>query len=90
MTITYFLSFHADHKPGVTVSGADQARFTRIVKATPGLAKALLFTPASAHDPYLHDGPPPMLATQLYFPNDPGNCTRAASPTRGDSPKFAS
>lgn len=68
MTISYFLTFHADHKPGATVSGADQARFARIVKATPGLAKALLYTPASAHDPYLHDGPPPMLATQLYLP----------------------
>lgn len=33
----------------------------------PGLARALVHRPASAHDPYLHDGAPPSLALQLYF-----------------------
>jgi uncharacterized protein (TIGR02118 family) len=33
----------------------------------PGLSRGLVFTPASAHDPYLDDGPPPALVLQLYF-----------------------
>ncbi|MBI1775648.1 MAG: hypothetical protein HYR63_09890 [Proteobacteria bacterium] len=31
------------------------------------MRKALIFTPERAHDPYLDDGPPPLLALQLYF-----------------------
>jgi len=68
MLFTWFVTFHADHKPGAAASEADRARFAQTVAATPQLAKALLYTPAQAHDPYLHDGPPPMLAAQLYFP----------------------
>ncbi len=38
-----------------------------LLAAIPGLARALVHRPASAHDPYLHDGAPPSLALQLYF-----------------------
>src|SRR5215468_5597191 len=69
MTISYFLTFHDAQHPDARVSGADKAAVTEIVAATPGLARALIFTPEVTHDPYLHDGPPPLLALQLYFPD---------------------
>jgi uncharacterized protein (TIGR02118 family) len=69
MTICYFLTFHAPEHPDARVSDADKAAVTDIVKTTPGLARALVFTPEVTHDPYLHDGAPPLLALQLYFPD---------------------
>lgn len=66
--ISYFLTFHDHRHPEARVSAADKAAVIDIVRATPGLARALVFMPAVAHDPYLHDGPPPLLALQLYFP----------------------
>ena len=38
-----------------------------IVRATPGLTAARLYTPERAHDPYLDDGAPPPLVLQLYL-----------------------
>jgi len=63
MTITWFAIFRAD----AAVSSADHARVLDIVRTTPGLVQGRVFTPESAHDPYLNDGPPPPLALQLYF-----------------------
>jgi hypothetical protein len=65
--ICLFLTFHDPHHPAARASDADKRAITDIVRATPGLAKALLFTPEQTHDPYLHDGHPPLLALQLYF-----------------------
>ena len=39
----------------------------RLAAAAPGLAAALLHTPARASDPYLHDGTPPPIALELDF-----------------------
>lgn len=65
MTVTYFASFrHAD-----VVSAEDLSWLERLVAATPGLARGLIYTPAQTHDPYLDDGRPPALALQLYFPD---------------------
>ena len=35
--------------------------------AVPRVERALVYTPSSASDPYLHDGAPPPLVVQLYF-----------------------
>jgi hypothetical protein len=42
-------------------------RLNRFLAPTPGLHKGLIFTPSSTSDPYLNDGPPPVLGLQLYF-----------------------
>jgi len=67
MTISFFLTFEQPGKRDARISDAEQARFAAIVKATPNLLKALIFTPEGTKDPYLDDGPPPLLAAQLYF-----------------------
>lgn len=67
--IAYFLTFRHRADPAARLGAAEQARFAEIVRATPGLSKALIFTPARAHDPYLKDEPPPFFAAQLYFPS---------------------
>jgi uncharacterized protein (TIGR02118 family) len=43
-----------------------------IIAQTPDVSDVLLHTPAQAHDPYLHDGAPPVLAMQLIFPTIAG------------------
>ena len=59
MTVCWFASFrHAS---------PDLAWLSDVIAATPGLQQGLIFTPSSASDPYLDDGPPPQLALQLYF-----------------------
>ncbi|HEV2301806.1 MAG TPA: EthD family reductase [Stellaceae bacterium] len=65
--ISFFLSFERPGEPQARVGEAELSRFAAILKRAPGLEKALLFTPERAHDPYLDDGPPPILAAQLYF-----------------------
>lgn len=47
--------------------GPTPATLDPLLAEIPGLARALVHRPASAHDPYLHDGAPPSLALQLYF-----------------------
>ena len=64
--IAYFLTFRHRTDPGARVNAAEATCFAEIVRATPKLEKALLFTPASAHDPYLKDEVP-LFAAQLYF-----------------------
>jgi len=65
--IAYFLAFRHRGNPGARVNAAEATCFAEIARATPKLRKALLFTPAHAHDPYLKDEPPPLFAAQLYF-----------------------
>ena len=65
MTRAWFATFR-----GGAVSAADVAWLERSLAAVPGLTRGLIFTPAAAHDPYLHDGEPPTLALELYFADD--------------------
>lgn len=66
MRFCLFLTFrHDDAQARLPQPELDALRAA--LSATPGLAEALLHQPASAHDPYLHDGAPPLLALQLYF-----------------------
>ncbi len=50
------------------VSAAELDRLTRLLQATPGLARGLVFTPERTRDPYADDGASPPLALELYFP----------------------
>jgi uncharacterized protein (TIGR02118 family) len=62
----HFLTFiHSDAK--ARLSSEDRERVATLIRRTPGLARAQLFTPAAARDRYIDDGPPPMLMLQLYF-----------------------
>lgn len=62
--ISFFLSFDG---PQTRIGEAELWRFANLLGSLPRLEKALLFTPERARDPYLDDGPPPLLAAQLYF-----------------------
>jgi hypothetical protein len=46
---------------------AEPEALANVLVATPALRQGLVLTPASTHDPYLDDGPPPRLVLQLYF-----------------------
>lgn len=60
-----FLTFrHAD--AAVAVSPEDRRAIADILRAVPGIERALLLTPAVASDRYYDDGPAPMLAMQVY------------------------
>ncbi len=52
---------------GAVVSEPELAWLAATIAAVPGVTEALLFTPATTHDPYLNDGAPPALALQVYF-----------------------
>jgi len=52
---------------GAAPSAAESARLHGLIRATPGLLRALVHSPASTTDPYVKDGPPPSLVLQLYF-----------------------
>ena len=67
MSISYFLFYDHGGRADLACSAGDKTRFIEIVRATPGLRKALIYTPEVAADPYLDDGPPPPLAAQLDF-----------------------
>jgi uncharacterized protein (TIGR02118 family) len=64
VTVCWFALFR---QPGQMVSAAEYERLTALLAGTPRLAKGLIFTPESTHDPYLNDGVPPTLGLQLYF-----------------------
>jgi len=66
MNFAFFLTFH-DAAKRARLSDADRQKVTSLVKATPGLARGLLFLPARTHDPYADDGASPALALELYF-----------------------
>lgn len=63
--ISFFLTFHRPEE--ARLGEAELARVAAIAGSLPGLEKSLVFTPQRAHDPYLDDGPPPILGLQLYF-----------------------
>jgi hypothetical protein len=58
-----FKSADADARLGA----AEIAEVDAAISGKPGVTAALRHTPASAHDPFLNDGPSPLLALQLYF-----------------------
>src|SRR5262245_13741932 len=64
MSTCLFLSFwtHTD-----APIDAELATLDAVLRATPGLDRALVHTAASASDPYLKDEGPPQLVIQLYF-----------------------
>ena len=64
--IAYFVSFTL---AGARLAEADRAGLVQVLRQTPGLARALVFTPDVAHDPYLDDGPCPALMLECYFPD---------------------
>jgi hypothetical protein len=61
--ISWFAMFRS---PDAVDAGELQATGSWLAE-TPGLAKALIYTPSATHDPYLNDGAPPALGLQLYF-----------------------
>ena len=67
MSFCLFIVFRDRAKPAARISAAEHACLTAVLRGVPGLARALVHTPAHAHDPLLDDGAPPQLALQLYF-----------------------
>lgn len=65
MSMCLFLTLRC--RPGSTVSVAEIAGVEDALGTIPRLLRALVHTPARAHDPFLDDGPPPSLVLQLYF-----------------------
>jgi len=63
MTISWFAMFRGDRD----VSSHELERLTELIARTPGLANGLIYTPSTTSDPYLNDGPPPVLGLQLNF-----------------------
>lgn len=49
------------------LSATERKRIAGRLRATAGIETALIFTPEATNDPYLDDGPPPLLAMQVYF-----------------------
>ncbi len=65
MTIAYFVFFHGD--PGARIGESDRIGISDILRGTPRLLKAHLFTPTAVDGPFSNDGHPPQFALQLYF-----------------------
>jgi hypothetical protein len=63
----WFLIFEARGGAAAPLGAAQMARLVEHVRATPGLARGLVFTPEKTHDPYADDGPAPILGLELYF-----------------------
>lgn len=64
MTVCWFALFH---QVAGRLSDQELAWLDRFIAATPDLRQGLIYTPSTTNDPYLDDGPPPVLALQLYF-----------------------
>lgn len=62
----YFLDF-VDPDPAARLASDDSDKTAALLRSIPEIARAHIFTPASARDRYIDDGPPPMMAIQLYF-----------------------
>jgi len=75
MRLCWFANFR-----GAPVGHATQDTLARLLRATPGAGEVLIHIPASTHDPYLNDGPPPCLALQVYF-DDIAALEAAAGPS---------
>jgi hypothetical protein len=64
MNTCLFLSFRS---AASTLPAAELDKLDGVLRATPKLQKALVHTSSSAEDPYVKDGPSPLLVLQLYF-----------------------
>lgn len=62
-----FVVFRDPARPEAKISQGEHDRLDAVLRGIPGLVRALVHTPAQAHDPLLDDGAPPQLALQLYF-----------------------
>jgi len=71
VTISYFVFFQNGGQPSAHVGDPDRREIAFILRRTPHLLKAHLFTPASVSGPFTEDGHPPQLALQLYFADLP-------------------
>ncbi len=67
MSFCLFLEFGGGAAPAAPIAADDDAKLLALLRTLGGLGRAHVYTPASAHDPFLHDGAPPRLALQLYF-----------------------
>jgi hypothetical protein len=67
MNFCLFAVFHDRARPGTRLTSEEHSRLDAALRTVPRLARALVHTPAHAHDPLLDDGAPPQLALQLYF-----------------------
>lgn len=67
MRFSWFAIFRDDANPRVRISDADRAAVRALVAATPGAARATVYTPETAKDHYVDDGPSPQLAIQIDF-----------------------
>jgi uncharacterized protein (TIGR02118 family) len=63
MIISWFAMFRSEKNASLDAL----RRLEKIIAGATGLAKALIYTPSSTSDPYLNDGPPPVLGLQLDF-----------------------
>jgi hypothetical protein len=67
VTISYFVFFEDKEHPAERISEGDRRGICQIIKRTPGLLKAHLYTPAIVDGPFRDDGPAPQFALQLCF-----------------------
>lgn len=67
MTLCWFAIFEDADPAGGVLGDADMAALQAFLRDTPGLSRAMVHVPASAHDPMLHDGAPPALVLQAWF-----------------------
>ncbi len=69
MSICWFLTCTDPVSEGTAkpVTTAERNALQRLLAQTPGLSEMRLHTPASAEDPMLDDGAPPVLTVQLFF-----------------------
>jgi uncharacterized protein (TIGR02118 family) len=63
---SHFVTF-IDPDPRAQLSEDDRAAVSQLILRIPGLARAHLLSPTIARDPYIDDGPAPLLTIQLYF-----------------------
>ena len=67
MPIAYFVYFQNSEDPQARVSDPDYQSISEIVRRTPRMLRAHLFTPEVVGGPFKDDGYPPQFALQLYF-----------------------
>jgi hypothetical protein len=67
MSFCLFISFGSGSDAAARISADDHARLLDLLRASRGFKRIHVYTPASAHDPFLNDGAPPRLVLQLYF-----------------------
>lgn len=67
--LSLFLIFRNEAAPDAVLSPTDREGVIAVVRGTPGLTRGFVYTPVTYHDPYLDDGPGPILALQLEFPD---------------------